>query len=325
MKEYIINQNDSDQRLDKFLLKVAPDLPTTMMYKAIRTKNIKVNRKRAQISTRLAVGDLVQIYLNDEFLQPSDPATDFLKAPANLDVVYENDDILLVNKPVGLVVHEDESGSADTLINRVIHYLHKKGEYKPSDEQSFTPALCNRIDRNTSGIVICAKNAKTLRYLNQKLKDREIVKQYQCIVFGAPKPAKLLHKAFLRKDAKLNQVQVYDTPVTDGRTILTEYQLQQSFTAYNGMKMSLLKVTLHTGRTHQIRAHLAHLGHPLVGDTKYGHRQDNQNLPYKHQLLAAYSLKFDFKDDQHLSAINGKTFSIQDPLAQPLAHLQKNS
>ena len=308
MKKYIINSNDCDQRLDKFITKVAPLLPKTLMYKAIRTKKIKINGKRGEISTRLQLDDVIEIYLNDELLLCPDSNMAFLSAPYQVDVVYEDDNILLANKPVGLVVHEDESGVMDTLINRITHYLYKQKEYDPQQENSFAPALCNRIDRNTSGIVICAKNAPTLRMLNQKIKDREIDKQYKCLVFGTPKPAHKLCKAFLRKDSDQNQVRVFPHPVDDGKTILTEYTVVASNGAF-----SMLNIVLHTGRTHQIRAHMAYLGYPLVGDTKYGNGQENKALPFRFQALCAYSLGFVFKSDSgHLAYLNNKVFTVKD-------------
>lgn len=157
MKKYIINSNDAGQRVDKFIQKAAPSLPQSMMYKGIRTKNIKLNRKRCEISTRLSEGDVLELYLPDEFFGSDEKEYEFLKAPADITVVYEDENILLMDKKNGLVVHEDNDGSVDTLVNRMLHYLYAKGEYDPADENSFTPALCNRLDRNTGGIVIAAK------------------------------------------------------------------------------------------------------------------------------------------------------------------------
>ena len=186
MKKYIINSNDAGQRVDKFIQKAAPSLPQSMMYKGIRTKNIKLNRKRCEISTRLSEGDVLELYLPDEFFGSDEKEYEFLKAPADITVVYEDENILLMDKKNGLVVHEDNDGSVDTLVNRMLHYLYAKGEYDPADENSFTPALCNRLDRNTGGIVIAAKNAESLRILNQKIKDRELEKKYLCILVGVP-------------------------------------------------------------------------------------------------------------------------------------------
>ena len=177
MREFIIKQNDSDQRLDKFLSKAVKKLPKNLLYKYIRLKRIKVNGKRCEISTRLNVGDKVQLYINDEFFDDVSKKPDFMFAKADIDIVYEDENIMLVNKKCGVVVHDDNDGGYDTLINRIHRYLYEKGEYNPEEELSFVPALCNRIDRNTTGIVICAKSAEALRILNQKIKDRELHKK----------------------------------------------------------------------------------------------------------------------------------------------------
>ncbi|MEG1942231.1 MAG: RluA family pseudouridine synthase [Angelakisella sp.] len=306
MKSFIINENDSGQRLDKFLGKAAPMLPPSMMYKAIRTKKIKLNRARAEISTRLAVGDVLEIYLNDEFFPDAASPLAFLAAGSGLDIIYEDENLLLLNKPVGLVVHEDDGGGIDTLINRVIRYLYEKGEFDPVKESSFTPSLCNRIDRNTSGIVICAKNAATLRIMNQKLKDREIEKRYKCLVFGVPTPKHKLCRAYLLKDSDNNQVTVSASPMEGGKTIITEYTVLAE-----NRNFSMLEILLHTGRTHQIRAHMAFLGYPLVGDTKYGTAKQNKGLPYRFQALCAYSITFKFTtNSEHLSYICGRSFEV---------------
>lgn len=306
MKSFIINGNDSGQRLDKFLSKAAPALPSSMMYKAIRQKNIKINRKRAEISTRLCEGDVVELYLRDEFFPEAGACNSFLLARRELDILYEDSNLLLLNKPVGLVVHEDDDGTVDTLINRVLLYLHGKGEFDPVSENSFTPALCNRIDRNTSGIVICAKNAAALRVLNDKIKERELEKRYRCLVFGTPSPAHKLCKAYLAKDSERNQVTVTDSPMPEARTIATEYTVLESRGGF-----SMLEVVLHTGRTHQIRAHMAHLGCPLVGDSKYGNSRDNRGLPYRFQALCAHYLRFTFATPaEPLDYLRGRVFEL---------------
>ncbi len=176
IKSFTITKNDADQRLDKFITKSVPNLPKSLMYKYIRLKRIKVNSKRAEISTRLQVGDTVDMYINDEFFEKSETRYDFTGASKNLDIVYEDDNIMLLNKKSGLLSHPDDTEYVDTLIGRVKRYLYEKGEYRPDDENSFTPALVNRIDRNTAGIVIAAKTAAALRILNQKLKARELHK-----------------------------------------------------------------------------------------------------------------------------------------------------
>ncbi|MBR6789676.1 MAG: RluA family pseudouridine synthase, partial [Oscillospiraceae bacterium] len=187
MREFIIKENDAGQRLDKFLQKAVSSLPKSLMYKYLRMKRIKVNGKRGEISTKLQPGDRVSLYIGDEFFEAEEKPA-FFRASGDVRVVYEDENILLCDKPQGLIVHEDEEESVDTLINRVQKYLYDKGEYDPEEEASFAPALCNRIDRNTGGIVIVAKNAAALRLLNDCIKNRELHKYYLCLVKGCPKP-----------------------------------------------------------------------------------------------------------------------------------------
>ncbi len=304
MQEWTIAKNDANQRLDKFLTKSLPALSQSLLYKYLRLKRIKVNGKRAEPSYRLTEGDRLALYLNDEFFE-KEPASPTVKQFPIPEIVYEDQNILLINKPAGLVVHEDDRGSEDTLIARILSYLTQKGEYDPSKERSFIPALCNRIDRNTSGIVLAAKNAEALRILNQKVRDREIDKRYLCAAAGHLPPQGEL-KAFMRKDERRNEVKVYDHPVPDGKTMLTNYRVIRA-----GKEASLLEVELITGRTHQIRAHLAHIGHPLIGDGKYGDRRLNEKFHCKTQLLCAYKLTFRFETDAgELSYLNGKSFEV---------------
>ena len=306
MKTFLISANDAGQRLDKFLTKAIPLLPQPLLYKYIRLKRIKCNKKRCEISTRLQEGDLLELYINDEFFSPPTGEAAFLHAPAQIDVLYEDENLLLVNKPSGLIVHEDEKEAFDTLINRILHYLYEKKEYDPKKENSFVPDLCNRIDRNTSGIVLAAKNAAALRELNQRIKDRQVQKRYLCVVHGRmPQPRQTL-TAYLKKDADKNQVRVYDQPIPDGRTIRTAYQVLAEKGGF-----SLLKIDLLTGRTHQIRAHMAYLGHPLLGDTKYGKNREDRQLGYRFQALCAYQVTFSFTGEEGpLSYLNGKTFTV---------------
>lgn len=308
MKSFVITENDANQRLDKFLQKAVPLLPKSLMYKSLRTKRIKLNGKRAEISTRLSVGDTVSLYLNDEFFEADKQAYDFLAAPADIEPVYEDENILLVNKPAGLCVHEDNDNTPDTLIRRIQHYLYEKGEFSPEKENSFTPSLCNRIDRNTSGIVIAAKNAETLRILNERIKERELRKFYLCVVNGVPSPKEATLKHFLLRRPNESLVRVFDKPQPDARTILTKYRVLET-----GRENALLEVELLTGRTHQIRAHMAYVGHPLIGDGKYGSNAVNRKYGQKHQLLCSYKLTFAFHDTDHLLGyLNGQTFSVKD-------------
>lgn len=307
MKEFTINKNDSGQRVDKFIEKAVPLLPKSLMYKYIRTKRIKLNGKRCEISTRLCENDLMQLYIGDEFFETASDRV-FLSVPADISVVYEDENILLCDKKNGLVVHEDDENTADTLINRILHYLYNKGEYDPDRENSFTPALCNRLDRNTGGIVIAAKNAESLRILNEKIKERELEKRYLCITVGVPPKKSDTMTAYLEKDEKTKTVKVTDRKTPNNKTIITSYKVLKT----DG-KLSLVEVKLDTGRTHQIRAHFAHIGCPLLGDGKYGIGEVNRKYKIKTQALYSYKLKFTFRTDSGiLSYLDGKEFEAEN-------------
>lgn len=308
MRELKIGRNDAGQRLDKFITK-ALDLPTSLLYKSIRLKKIKVNRKRAEISQKLCEGDTVQCFLAEEFFRKSDTPPTLSNIVPKLSVVYEDENILLVSKRPGVSVHEDEDGGINNLITHIQAYLYGKGEYSPEDEQSFAPALCNRIDRNTAGIVIAAKNAEALRVMNEKIKLREIDKFYLAAVHGVPKPKEALLTGYLLKDSKTNTVRVYDkNPPREAKDIKTKYRVIAS----KG-ELSLVEVELLTGRTHQIRAHMAHIGHPLLGDGKYGINRDDRAKGYKYQALCSYKLRFSFDtegEETVLDYLNGKEFTV---------------
>ncbi|MDE6591471.1 MAG: RluA family pseudouridine synthase [Oscillospiraceae bacterium] len=308
MKRYIINSNDAGQRVDKFISKAAPMLPQSALYKGIRTKNIKVNRKRCEISMRLREGDILEIYLPDDFFGEESTEYEFMRVTGNIDVVYEDENILLIDKKCGLVVHEDDRGEADTLINRMLRYLYDKGEYDPTSENSFVPALCNRLDRNTGGIVIAAKSAEALRILNRKIRDREIDKRYLCIAVGVPPKKEDTLTHYLFKDSKTNMVTVSDKKTAANKTIVTRYRVLKT----NG-RLSLLEIELLTGRTHQIRAHMAYIGCPLLGDGKYGSNRVNREYGVKTQALYSYRLRFDFKGDNGiLDYLDGREFAVED-------------
>lgn len=308
MKQFIINSNDSGQRVDKFIKKAVPRLPQALLYKYIRLKRIKLNGKRCDISDRLTVGDVLELYINDEFFASEPSENDFLSVSDNIDVVYEDENVLLVNKPCGLVVHEDDDNSVDTLINRIKKYLYRKGEYIPENESSFTPSLCNRLDRNTQGIVICAKNAESLRTLNLAVKERTIQKKYLCVTLGEPKPKSAVIEAYHIKDEKSNTVKIYSNEVPMSKKIVTGYRVLKTVG-----DLTLCEIDLITGRTHQIRAHMAFIGCPLLGDGKYGVNEINRRYNVKTQALCAYKLTFNMGDDcESLSYLNGKTFEIKD-------------
>ena len=289
--------------------KAAPRLPASLLYRAIRQKDIKINGTRCQPGDKLAAGDTVRVYLPDDVLS-TEESLPFLAAPPVVEVVYEDEQILLCNKPQGLLVHEDDSRVSDTLIARILHYLYRKGEWNPEEEHSFTPALCNRLDRNTGGIVIAAKTFEALQMLSEKIRLREVEKYYLCIVHGKPEQPSGTLKGYHVKDAAANTVTISKKPVPGSKIALTRYRVLET-----QRDKSLLEVELLTGRTHQIRAQLAAMGHPLWGDAKYGSSRENARLGNR-QALWAYKLTFAFTTPAgSLEYLRGRSFSIPVPFA----------
>ena len=304
MRTLVIGQNDAGQRLDKFLQKRFKTMPKAMLYMYIRKKCIKINGKKCDIGDKLREGDVLTFFIRDEFFDaPQEKSYEFLKAPAKLDIIYEDENLLLLNKKPGVIVHQDKHYHFDSLVARVQHYLYDKGEYDPEEDRAFAPALVNRIDRNTGGIVIAAKNAGSLRILNQKMKTRELEKFYLCLLCGTPKQKEATLTAYMVKDESRNRVKVFGKPVEDGKEMVTHYRVLGKAGTY-----TLAEVELLTGRTHQIRAHMAYLGTPLAGDTKYGGKK-TAALPY--QALYSYKLRFSFQSDAGILAyLNGREFEV---------------
>ena len=307
MRELTIGKNDAGQRLDRFVSKSLPLLPPALLQKYIRLKRIKVNGKGSARDVRLAAGDVLQLYINDEFFdQPNDDNRFLSIFTPNLDIVYEDENLLLVNKRPGLVVHADETEKVNTLINHIQAYLYQKREWNPRWENAFAPALCNRIDRNTGGIVIAAKNAETLRIINDKIREHELRKSYLCVTVGRPNPPQGRIEGFLRKDEAKKLVTFHHRPVPGGKTAVTLYK-----TLATKGELSLVECELLTGRTHQIRVSMAEIGCPLLGDGKYGIGSNNRAYHEEKQLLYSYKLSFAYSTDAGiLEYLRNKEFTV---------------
>lgn len=307
MIEIEIGKNDAGQRLDRFLSKAYPRLNQALVQKLVRKKRIKRNDARCDCRDMLAFGDRLKLYLSDELLARENTAKTTVSA--EIEVVYEDENIILVDKPAGLVVHEDSENTADTLINRITAYLTEKGEYNSENEQSFAPALCNRLDRNTCGIVVAAKNAESLRILNEKIRGRELQKRYLCLLAGRPPKKSDKLSLWLEKDGAKNRVFVHEQEKNGALTAVTEYRVLEYFDDF-----TLAEINLITGRTHQIRATMSWIGCPVLGDSKYGNNAQNRRFGLKKQALCAYKLGFDFNSDSGiLSYLDGKSFVVSEP------------
>ena len=309
MRELVVKKNDANQRLDKFLLKKFKTMPKKMAYMYIRKKCVKVNGKKATPEVMLKENDLLTFYIKDEFFDNiQEENYEFLKAPKNLKIIYEDENIILLDKKPGVIVLQDKSYHFDCLLLRLQHYLYDNGEYNPKEENCFAPALVNRIDRNTGGIVIGAKNAESLRILNQKMKDRELHKFYLCLLINKPKKDNAILSDYLIKNEKTNKVTVLRNEKQGAKKILTKYSVLET-----NNNLTLCEVELLTGRTHQIRAHMSSIGCPILGDNKYGNKKLNQKYSLSKQCLYSYKLAFDFTTDSGiLSYLDKKDFSTND-------------
>ena len=312
MKTFTVNKNDAGQRLDKFVTKITTGMPKSLLYKFIRTKRIKLNGGRAHENDIIAEHDTVELYIPDEFFGEGEEKPDYSKVKIKPEIVYEDRNILLCNKKPGVLVHLGDEGdnnlaSADereTLIFALTAYLVNRGEYSPDSENSFAPALCNRIDRNTGGIVILAKNANALRLMNEAIREDRVHKRYLCAVHGRLEGSKTL-TAYHSKNYKTNTVKIFDKQLPGSKEIVTKYRALSYNKKYD---LTLLEVTLVTGRTHQIRAHMAFVGHPLLGEGKYYHNAEDRRLGFSHQAL--YSCAVDFELEGDLEYLNGRTYSV---------------
>ena len=311
MREFTVTKNDAGQRVDRFASKCAPKLPSSLLQRYFRTKDIKINGRWTRPDARLQEGDVVRLYVPEDFF--SEPGrsggNDRLAAlRPKLDIVYEDENILLINKRPGVLCHAAQGWDPDTLIAHIQAHVYQEGCWNPAEENSFAPALCNRIDRGTGGIVIAAKNAETLRVIDDKIRRREIDKAYLCVCLGTPRPREGRLENWLFKDAVKNQVYVKPAHEPGTSLAVTDYTVLRSAGG-----LSLVECRLHTGRTHQIRVQMAHSGHPLLGDGKYGVEKMNRRCGESRQLLWSYKLTFSFTSDAgHLEYLNGRVFTVED-------------
>lgn len=303
----IITANEAEQRLDRFLRKYLTNVSLSDIYKIIRKNRVKVNGKKVKENYRLIEGDSIEININN--IESSKEKID--KIHTNFTIVYEDKNILLIDKDTGTFVHPDKTHKENTLISQVIYYLYKSGEYNPEEEITFRPAAVNRLDVNTGGIIIFAKNYISLKELNKLIRERRIEKKYISVVKGKMDKSGEL-KGYINKDEVNNISKISDNKEAKGKEICTKYKCLKSSGEY-----SLIEIELITGRSHQIRAHLSSINHPIIGDMKYGDRNVNnyfkKEFGIKNQLLYAYSICFD-EIGGSLDYLSGKRFFSKLPI-----------
>lgn len=312
MRQFTATENDEGVRLSRFVQGVTTGMPSSLLYKSFRNKRVKVNGKKAAPEDRLAAGDLIELYINDEFF-PAAPAKPKPAAPAKpkapkVTVIYEDENIAVLYKPAHLLCHGDRTGDA-SLVDAFTAYLAEKGEYDPHGENRFKPALCNRLDRGTEGLVIGAKSYAALRDMNEIIRTDCAKKEYYTITVGIPQTGRFT--AWWQHDEAKNKVSIHANPDQKGqrKQIITDVDVLEVIGPY-----ALCKIGLITGRTHQIRAHLAYLGRPVLGDIKYGNRKMNERTGTKTQALCAVRLSFTGVPVQNtLAYLNGKVIKLKEP------------
>ncbi|MCI6896959.1 MAG: RluA family pseudouridine synthase [Gemmiger formicilis] len=308
MKSFTAGPNENGVRLSRFVEGVTKDMPRSMMYKAFRNKRIKVNGKRAEPDTRLSAGDLIELYINDEFFPVGKPAAKTAKPRRQppVTVVYEDENFAVLYKPAHLLCHSDHTGDAN-LVDAFAAYLEAKGEYDPHAEKRFAPALCNRLDRGTEGLVLAAKSYAALRDLNAIIRDDMMKKEYLTITVGAPPQGRFV--AWLQHSETNNKVRIHARESEGYKQIITEVTVIRQAGPF-----ALCRIGLITGRTHQIRAHLAYLGHPVLGDIKYGNHKMNERTGLKTQALCAQRLTFGrIPEENTLQYLSGRVIKLNGP------------
>ena len=303
MKQFTATANDDGVRLSRFVQSVTRDFPTSLLYKSFRNKRVKVNGKKAAPEYRLQAGDLIELYINDEFFPPEGAKPVQKAAPKKqpnqpkVTVIYEDENLAVLYKPTHLLCHSDRTGDAN-LVDAFTQYLTQKGEYDPHGENRFKPGICNRLDRGTEGLVIAAKNYAALRDMNEIIRTDLLKKEYYTITVGIPQSGRFT-----------------------AWQIITDVDVLRTAGPF-----ALCKIGLVTGRTHQIRAHLAYLGKPVLGDIKYGNRKMNERTGTKTQALCAVRISFlDVPEENTLHYLSGKVIKLKDPqILQQFDALDKN-
>ena len=318
MRKIVVTEKEAGQRLDKFLGKYMSKAPKSFFYKMFRKKNIKLNGSKAEGSEKLQPQDEITLYLSDETIASFSEEVKVVNVKAELDILYEDTNLLILNKAAGVLSQKAQKDDV-SLVEHITAYLLESGQLTKEQLKSFHPGVCNRLDRNTSGIIIAGKTLLGLQKMSELLKSRNIDKYYQCIVKGKVTEKQLV-KGYLTKNRSHNKVQITTVPSEGADFIQTEYEplcATEEFT--------LLKVKLYTGKSHQIRAHLQSLGHPVIGDGKYGDAQLNKRLrkeyKLKHHLLHSWQLTLPELSEPEFAGISGKT--IEAPLPEYFEKLKR--